>query len=62
MSDKPSPDQVHAMCAYLATGCDARCMKCPAETHTKYGPGEPGCYGIALETLQKAREILEGGK
>lgn len=54
--------QVHAMCAYLADGGEhfgrPVCFKCKHEAVTPYGNGKPGCYGMALETLEKARDIL----
>jgi len=59
----PTPAQVHAMCAYLRTSNDLpidKCMQCPARIDSPYGPGQPGCYAIAAETLAKSAEILEG--
>ncbi len=54
--ERPTPAQVHSMCVYLSDKCT--CNLCPAVIGTEYGDGEPLCYGIALETLEKAREIL----
>lgn len=48
---------VHRMCHYLKSG-EPECSKCPAGVTTAYGDGEPGCYGIAFETLQMARSML----
>jgi hypothetical protein len=56
---EPTNEAVHAMCGYLRSCEDTRwtCLGCPSKTETAYGPGELGCYGIALETLEKAREF-----
>lgn len=50
---------VHEMCAYLivSEGRDGVCHLCPRSVNTVCGEGEPCCFGIALETLQKAREV-----
>jgi hypothetical protein len=51
--------QVHEMCAYLRGGTALVCVGCPARVETPYGPGEMGCYGLALEALEKAAAILD---
>jgi hypothetical protein len=62
----PTPEQpaqgmtqesIHEMCAYLKCG---ECAKCPAIVSSPYGPGEPGCYGIALETIKAALFCVSG--
>lgn len=62
-STEPTREQVHEMCQYLS---DGGCCRCDPTVTTPYGDGEPGCYGIALQTLQHAAAILrpaerEGG-
>ncbi len=51
--------QVHRMCAYIRTGEGKHCNYCKPEVETPYGPGMPGCYGLAMEAIKIADAILE---
>ncbi len=53
-------DPVHKVCAYLRSTEEnfTGCRNCPARVETSAGPGMPGCYAIAQETISVCMEAM----
>lgn len=54
----------HVVCNYLrTTGLDRNpCRECDGQVQTSYGPGTPGCYALAQETMDVVRNALAANR